>query len=124
MSMREYLIPQKKVIAGTKEEAINFKDTLAVTRQCVKDISSIIDDNESLALLSIIDDKLDRGEKEISTIIKSMEKMEADIDAASEINFMLISTIASMSINDLNAVIENTLTVLNTLNAIKVKADQ
>ena len=120
MSMREYLIPQKKVIAGTKEEAINFKDTLAVTRQCVKDISSIIDDNESLALLSIIDDKLDRGEKEISTIIKSMEKMEADIDAASEINFMLISTIVSMQINNLNAVIENTLAVLNTLNAIKV----
>lgn len=118
--MREYLIPQKKVIAGTKEEAINFKDTLAVTRQCVKDISSIIDDNESLALLSIIDDKLDRGEKEISTIIKSMEKMEADIDAASEINFMFISTIVSMQINNLNAVIENTLAVLNTLNAIKV----
>ena len=120
MSMREYLIPQKKVIAGTKEEAINFKDTLAVTRQCVKDISSIIDDNESLALLSIIDDKLDRGEKEISTIIKSMEKMEADIDAASEINFMFISTIVSMQINNLNVVIENTLAVLNTLNAIKV----
>lgn len=124
MSMREYLIPQKKVIAGTKEEAINFKDTLAVTRQCVKDISSIIDDNESLALLSIIDDKLDRGEKEISTIIKSMEKMEADIDAASEINFMFISTIVSMQINNLNAVIENTLAVLNTLNAIKVHPDQ
>lgn len=122
--MREYLIPQKKVIAGTKEEAINFKDTLAVTRQCVKDISSIIDDNESLALLSIIDDKLDRGEKEISTIIKSMEKMEADIDAASEINFMFISTIVSMQINNLNAVIENTLAVLNTLNAIKVHPDQ
>ena len=120
MSMREYLIPQKKVIAGTKEEAINFKDTLATTRQCVKDITTIIDDNESLALLSIIDDKLDRGEKEISTIIKSMEKMEADIDAASEINFMLISTIVSMRINNLNAVIENTLAVLNTLNAIKV----
>ena len=118
--MREYLIPQKKVIAETKEEAINFKDTLAVTRQCVKDISSIIDDNESLALLSIIDDKLDRGEKEISTIIKSMEKMEADIDAASEINFMFISTIVSMQINNLNAVIENTLAVLNTLNAFKV----
>ena len=120
MSMREYLIPQKKVIAGTKEEAINFKDTLATTRQCVKDITTIIDDNESLALLSIIDDKLDRGEKEISTIIKSMEKMEADIDAASEINFMLISTIVSMRINNLNAVIENTIAVLNTLNAIKV----
>ena len=122
--MREYLIPQKKVIAGTKEEAINFKDTLAVTRQCVKDISSIIDDNESLALLSIIDDKLDRGEKEISTIIKSMEKMEADIDAASEINFMFISTIVSMQINNLNAAVENGLAVLNTLNAIKVNPDQ
>ena len=118
--MREYLIPQKKVIAGTKEEAINFKDTLAVTRQCVKDISSIMDDNERLALLSIIDDKLDRGEKEISTIIKSMEKMEADIDAASEINFMFISTIATLQMNKLNTAVENGLTVLNTLNAIKV----
>ena len=122
--MREYLIQQKKVIAGTKTEAINFKETLVTTRQCVKDISSIIDDNESLALLSIIDDKLNRGEKEISTIIKSMEKMEADIDAASEINFMFISTIVSMQINNLNAMIENTLTILNTLNAIKVKTDQ
>ena len=119
--MREYLIQlEKKTIAGTKTTAINFKETLAATRQCVKEISSIIDDNESLALLSIIDDKLNRGEKEISTIIKSMEKMEADIDTASDINFMFISTIATLQMNKLNTAVENGLAVLNTLNAIKV----
>ena len=123
--MREYLIQlEKKTIAGTKTTAINFKETLATTRQCVKEISSIIDDNESLALLSVIDTELNRGEKDVSTIIETLNEMEADIDTASDINFMFISTIATLQMNKLNTAVENGLAVLNTLNAIKVNPDQ
>ena len=85
---------------------------------------SIIDDNESLALLSVIDNELDRGEKDISTIIETLNEMEADIDTASDINFMFISTIATLQMNKLNTAVENGLAVLNTLNAIKVNQDQ
>ena len=123
--MREYLIQlEKKTIAGTKTAAINFKEALATTRQCVKEISSIIDDNESLALLSVIDTELNRGEKDVSTIIETLNEMEADIDTASDINFMFISAIATLQMNKLNTAVENGLAVLNTLNAIKVNPDQ
>lgn len=123
MNTKEYIIPQKKVIAGIKAAAIDIKETLAETRQCVKDMMFNID-NESLALLSIIDTELDREEKEVFTIIKITEKMEADIDTASEINFKIIATIATLQLQNLNAVVENGLAVSNALNAFKVNSDQ
>ena len=120
MNTKEYIIPQKKVIAGIKAAAIDIKETLAETRQWVKDMMFNID-NESLALLSIIDTELDREEKEVSTIIKITEKMEADIDTASEINFKIIATIATLQLQNLNTVVENGLAVSNALNAFKSK---
>ena len=123
MNTKEYIIPQKKVIAGIKAAAIDIKETLAETRQWVKDMMFNID-NESLALLSIIDTELDREEKEVSTIIKITEKMEADIDTASEINFKIIATIATLQLQNLNTVVEKGLAVSNALNAFKANSDQ
>ena len=79
----------KDRISEFKLQMICSKGVSASIRLRFTRIKELTADNEKLALLSMINDELDREEKEITTIFELIDKMEADIDTASDIRLAL-----------------------------------